>query len=197
MLITKIWNKFVENQYLKIKGNLAYYDELTGVFNRNYYDRFLKPYYANKECWIIFVDCDQLKKINDTYGHVTGSNQIKNISQQIIKFVPHDFIARTGGDEFIVFSNTSLSLDFSIEGASWGQYQKEKYEDVSSAVAKADFHMYQQKQQKKSQRESSIDKCLFDKNTDNIVENIAINIIEDKDTEDNKTNTKTEHRKRR
>lgn len=93
-------------------------DALTGINNRRYFfqrleeefARFLR--YGNSFCLIIF-DLDNLKFINDTYGHTEGDNLIKTFAKVLKKNRRKgDIISRIGGDEFacIVFGT-------SIEGA--------------------------------------------------------------------------------
>ena len=113
-LLKKLWYNFIEKQYLSLDNNLAFFDELLQIKNRNYYDRIIKPYYAIHEVWIIFVDCDNLKKINDTQGHNTGSMVLRDIAQQLEEIEGAKEIVRIGGDEFLVFSDNPLCLNYII-----------------------------------------------------------------------------------
>lgn len=91
--------------------NLSLTDDLTGLYNRRGFlfhaEQQLKLYRSRKSedegLWLMMVDLDGLKKINDTYGHEDGSFAIKKASE-ILKqsFRDADIIARLGGDEFIV-----------------------------------------------------------------------------------------------
>ena len=93
-------------------------DELTGVYNRRHIDSHLNNYivHARKsgdDMGIAMIDIDGLKAINDTYGHLTGDAVIKKTAR-ILKtnfaMSRGDFVARYGGDEFLVVCR-------SIEGA--------------------------------------------------------------------------------
>lgn len=82
-------------------------DELTGLFNRREIENILrrKKYDAlkNNPFYIMSLDMDGLKMINDTYGHIEGDNALKALGE-ILKKVSDDNIsaARTGGDEFML-----------------------------------------------------------------------------------------------
>jgi diguanylate cyclase len=83
-------------------------DPLTGIANRRAIERHLKK--AIRKCQqyrnlfsMIFIDIDDFKKVNDTYGHWVGDKCIKKIVSRIKPIIrENDFIARYGGDEFIV-----------------------------------------------------------------------------------------------
>ena len=142
----------IEWLYLKQKGNLVYYDSLTNIHSRTYYDRILKKKYINKDCVVVFVDIDDLKKYNDKNGHNEGSKLIKNIADSIMELNPLD-CARYGGDEIIVLIEPDeydkVEKIKQIKDISVGYYEKEVYEDMSSAIFKADKMMYEDKGNKK------------------------------------------------
>jgi len=84
---------------------ISIHDPLTGLFNRFYSDAEINRLAAGRmrPVSIIVIDLNNLKKINDDYGHAMGDLYIKN-SANIMKqtFRPEDMIARIGGDEFLV-----------------------------------------------------------------------------------------------
>jgi GGDEF domain-containing protein len=57
-----LWNKIIE---LQVK---LYYDPLTSVYNRKYYQDVIEKEYATKECYVMMADINNLKQINDEYG---------------------------------------------------------------------------------------------------------------------------------
>ena len=74
----------IEYLYLKQKNNLVYYDSLTGARSRMYYDKVVARQYQNKSVKVIYIDINNLKKVNDTKGHSYGDSMIKDISYQIL-----------------------------------------------------------------------------------------------------------------
>ena len=84
---------------------LSYYDSLTGLYNRNYYDENIE--YLNSDdnlpLSLILGDVNGLKLVNDTFGHHTGDELlivVANIIKQACR--KDDIIIRWGGDEFII-----------------------------------------------------------------------------------------------
>lgn len=95
--------------------NLANYDSLTKLLNRNAISSRIKKELQrtqryNKKLSIILLDIDNFKKINDTYGHITGDIILKNIANLIkAQLRDSDYVGRWGGEEFlIVLPETSL-----------------------------------------------------------------------------------------
>jgi diguanylate cyclase (GGDEF)-like protein len=92
----------------KLKG-LSLNDQLTGLYNRRFLDEFFKTYEStikrhNINTAVAMIDIDNFKNINDTYGHQTGDEILKNIST-VIKTTfkrSSDLLIRYGGEEFLV-----------------------------------------------------------------------------------------------
>src|ERR1700726_1816176 len=90
-------------------SHLARYDELTALPNRvNFRDeieRLLKiPHEAGGVSALLFVDLDQFKQVNDTLGHPCGDQLLCAVADRLRAMLrPEDFVARFGGDEFVVF----------------------------------------------------------------------------------------------
>ncbi|MTI58657.1 MAG: diguanylate cyclase [Firmicutes bacterium] len=84
---------------------LSFHDQLTGLYNRRYFENELNRLNQSRELpiSIIVSDLDGLKSINDNYGHKKGDNYIKSAGT-IIKYISRaeDVLARIGGDEFAV-----------------------------------------------------------------------------------------------
>ncbi|MFL0164210.1 HD domain-containing phosphohydrolase [Candidatus Clostridium helianthi] len=84
---------------------LCYNDQLTGLYNRRYYEEELKSLDVkeNYPLTIVLGDVNGLKLINDSFGHVVGDELIKK-SAQIIKngCRSQDVVIRLGGDEFVI-----------------------------------------------------------------------------------------------
>ncbi|BBE52202.1 putative diguanylate cyclase YegE [Ferriphaselus amnicola] len=91
--------------------NLAFYDALTLLPNRRLlYDRLTHAMAASKRsghyCALMFLDLDNFKPLNDTYGHVVGDSLLVEVAHRINGCVREiDTVARFGGDEFVVMIN--------------------------------------------------------------------------------------------
>lgn len=87
---------------------MARTDSLSGLANRNYLNEFLEILIPtakrkNSEFAFLFLDLDNFKTINDSLGHHIGDELLINVSDVLKKVLrPNDFIARVGGDEFVL-----------------------------------------------------------------------------------------------
>lgn len=87
---------------------LAFYDALTGLPNRESLNLYIgkeikKMQGSEKTGAILFVDIDDLKSVNDSFGHSCGDSVIITVAQHIVAAVGDDiFVARSGGDEFSI-----------------------------------------------------------------------------------------------
>jgi len=85
---------------------LALRDSMTGLYNRNYYENEIKKLEKDRVEYpvtAIIIDIDNLKKVNDKYGHGAGDKLIKKVGITIKNnFREPDLVARIGGDEFAV-----------------------------------------------------------------------------------------------
>ncbi len=164
------------------------YDALTGLYNRRGFisesEKFIKEIqpkeaHAKKRRFhienfsIIFIDLDNLKMVNDSYGHKTGDKFIKmvgSILQEHLRDI--DIVARWGGDEFVVglvnlneeqarkvgeklkkkISLIKISKTKINFGASFGivaaKNKKRSILYLSELIEKADMAMYEAKREK-------------------------------------------------
>lgn len=79
-------------------------DELTGAFNRSFMKRKITEWlHHQKHFALLFMDLDDFKKINDTYGHIIGDEILIHFVEGIRRDLRQaDRIFRFGGDEFCV-----------------------------------------------------------------------------------------------
>jgi len=90
---------------------LAIKDGLTGIYNRRFFDMQLAIQWgiarrSAEPLTMIIIDVDNFKEFNDIYGHIEGDNALKLIADSLNKSFlrSSDFVARYGGDEFVVLS---------------------------------------------------------------------------------------------
>jgi diguanylate cyclase (GGDEF)-like protein len=92
---------------------LSLIDELTGLYNRRRFfvltDQYLKlSVRTKKRLLLLFIDMDNLKWINDHHGHNEGDQALIDLANILKKtFRESDIIARIGGDEFVVLSEST------------------------------------------------------------------------------------------
>ncbi len=86
----------------------ARHDALTGLANRNLLNERLERAISNArhggtELWVVFVDLDRFKFVNDTLGHEAGDILLKTLAERLKLAVREaDTVARMGGDEFVL-----------------------------------------------------------------------------------------------
>jgi diguanylate cyclase (GGDEF)-like protein len=88
---------------------LAKRDDLTGLFNDRWFHVCLSEMLADSERTgdegvLIFMDLDNFKRINDTHGHLAGSQVLREVGFLLKREIEHDgaVVARYGGDEFVM-----------------------------------------------------------------------------------------------
>jgi diguanylate cyclase (GGDEF)-like protein len=98
-------------------SHLARYDELTALPNRvNFRDEIERLLKVQRDVGqmsaLLFVDLDQFKQVNDTLGHPCGDQLLCAVAERLRAMLrPEDFVARFGGDEFVVFQQNVHSTD--------------------------------------------------------------------------------------
>lgn len=94
------------NEMMKTIRNLSYYDSHTNLPNRRYFtDRLaaaIKNDKYDKSFAVMFLDIDNFKYINDTWGHPVGDRVLEEAAQRMKACIrKKDIVAKLGGDEFI------------------------------------------------------------------------------------------------
>jgi diguanylate cyclase (GGDEF)-like protein len=96
-------------------SHLARYDDLTALPNRvNFRDEIERllavARHSERLSALLFVDLDQFKQVNDTLGHPCGDQLLCAVANRLREMLrPEDFVARFGGDEFVVFQQNISS----------------------------------------------------------------------------------------
>ena len=115
--LTEARNNELEAARVRIEHN-ALHDSLTGLPNRRYLDEVLKSYAAtgfldSGSVALLHIDLDRFKQINDTLGHAAGDAMLIHASQILrANCRQEDFVARIGGDEFVVVSSAADGDDY-------------------------------------------------------------------------------------
>ena len=123
-------------------------DALSNINNRFSLDRTLDSrIFGGEKFWLMMIDIDDFKHINDSFGHVNGDAAITYTASAIVRAVPRNyFVSRYGGDEFaIVAPFDDESVISAIEDRIRSELQKIVIEnncpfniDISSGYAKRD-----------------------------------------------------------
>ncbi len=161
---------------------MSFTDDLTGLYNRGYFEKKLEKYMQemNSEIAIVICDLDELKYVNDRYGHKAGDLLIQTTAAILKKFSSEKVItARLGGDEFaLLIVDSSLeevermvdSIDkkvnsYKIESIAQTinmsigfAYSPESINHVDKLFTVADKNMYQMKRQKKLELIKDVDR---------------------------------------
>lgn len=150
---------------------ISFHDQMTGLYNRRYFENEIDRMNKTRRLPVslIVADMDELKQINDNYGHLEGDRFII-MAAEIIKSVTRadDIVARIGGDEFAVIlpetgkkvassivdridkkcrqRNKNLKIQISIS-AGFAIKQREE-QDLREILQKADRNMYKSKRRK-------------------------------------------------
>ena len=155
--------------------DLYVHDALTGLYNRFGLDRFGQQRYddllaSEGSVQILFIDMDDMKSINDRFGHESGDAALKSAARILQRTCSADaFIMRYGGDEFIIIDtgrtrhledlirtaaeeyNRTSGMPYSL-GFSIGVIRTDVSERIpmDECIKNADSLMYRIKQKKKS-----------------------------------------------
>ena len=182
---------FSERHYAEAELNkLANHDPLTSLPNRSYFHDFLTHSLAQaqrqkQQVYLLFIDLDRFKKINDSEGHDVGDAVLRIIAKRLNEILrADDFVARLGGDEFAVVythppvnnaaSNLArkiisiVSAPFELNnrhysvGASIGiSVYPNDATDASALLRQADLAMYQAKSKRSGFEYFSEDMNIF------------------------------------
>lgn len=100
--------------------NMAYYDGLTGLANRSCFHEHLgsvidQAKQSEKQFSVIYIDLDNFKGVNDSYGHECGDGYLQKFARHLKKTIRKtDFVARLGGDEFCILLDDIKDVSVSV-----------------------------------------------------------------------------------
>ncbi len=88
-------------------------DGLTGAYNKRFLEQYFKKHtILQTKLTLFFIDLNDFKPVNDTYGHDVGDQLLLAYTRRLIaRFKKSTLVVRTGGDEFIVIIEEDLSQD--------------------------------------------------------------------------------------
>ena len=107
------------NVYITLQGQQVLNDPLTGLNNRMLLDQKIMSGIEaaddRHDFWLLIIDVNKFKQINDTHGHLEGDYALVRIADTLRKASSdqEDFICRYGGDEFVVLHMTKKNEDCS------------------------------------------------------------------------------------
>ena len=147
---------------------LSQTDVLTGLHNRNLYERSLPGYPARcrESLSCVFVDVDGLHELNNTRGHAAGDEMLQFVAEEMRRRFGGEHTYRIGGDEFVAFvpdrRETALSeeladLQRSVEAEGYHisvgcVTEKRGKIHMTDMIRDAETHMYQAKKQHYAER---------------------------------------------
>lgn len=115
--VTLIWSGITLTllfAFMNLQKDQVYLDHLTGVFNRRQMDIFLSDRIRlakdGRTFSCVMLDIDHFKMVNDRLGHVAGDEALKDASNILKSSIrKSDFLARYGGDEFLIVADIGES----------------------------------------------------------------------------------------
>jgi diguanylate cyclase (GGDEF)-like protein len=90
----------------------ATHDRLTGLTNRAGLEAHLAMCHQERRpVWLLMVDLDGFKPVNDTYGHSAGDAVLKEVARRLARVTDlrRDLVGRLGGDEFLIVSEAGIA----------------------------------------------------------------------------------------
>ena len=173
-----IWNStaiIVVLTYIFILNDQAYRDILSGLQNRLAYENYAQNLNYNKinKIFVIYIDIDDFKTINDQYGHYEGDEAIKAFATLLVESFPQrqKKLIRLGGDEFLIILeeehlekveyymknltqnvevyNNSMKKPYGLKFSYGMACYTEAYESLYQVLEYVDQLMYNQKESKK------------------------------------------------
>ena len=155
-----LWLMGATKRELAEKQKLAERDMLTGLLNRNSYEKNVLEYpgRCRESVTCIYVDVNGLHTLNDSKGHAAGDEMLRTVAGALRDRFDEKDVYRIGGDEFVVFARDEAlesirdklgeaQHDLTERGyhVSVGLCRQERPVDMDSLVKEAETHMYAEK----------------------------------------------------
>ena len=138
--------KIAEMRKAEIYKELAEKDVLTKCYNRNAYTEDIQKKYTGDNVFIVMLDLNNLKKCNDTLGHMEGDRYLID-SADLIKRIFDEYgrVYRIGGDEFCIIMENSSEKEIGIliqklmqEEAAYNEQSQTVHMQIASGYARYD-----------------------------------------------------------
>lgn len=163
----------IENSrhFAKIK-KLNITDEYTGLYNARYLHKFLDAFFKTStriddKIAAIFIDIDDFKKIVDEFGHLAGSDVLKQVGQTISNTLSNtDILVKYGGDEYVIIlpgqhSDDALAVSRKIANAVNSEYYSASSEKKVQVTASFGIASYPDTAANKTELLIEADNALF------------------------------------
>lgn len=151
-----------EHQHQKLLEYYCYHDALTGLGNRTAYKQYYQEYEegtSRTSVGVVFADANNLKQVNDKYGHKAGDEYLKYIADLLIRQFGVEHCYRISGDEFVVIMEGIEEEQFhkhlavieriletqEVPAISMGSCFGAAVESVESLMIEAETEMYKNK----------------------------------------------------
>jgi diguanylate cyclase (GGDEF)-like protein len=143
-----------QDELLRLKANS---DFLTGFYNRFYLHEMMSIFINKLNVGVTFLDINNLKIINDTYGHRAGDELIVKVANMIRTHYKDSLAFRLGGDEFLIVTedysrdrfmqmSALAKVHFEEENiAAIGYKFYDKIDDLKLCMDECDELMYEEK----------------------------------------------------
>ena len=133
------------NDYIVKSNYQAYHDQLTGLPNRRYFLELLESSvreYGDKYSYLLLIDLDHFKTINDTLGHDVGDDLLREVAIRMRHTAGEDnnSVARLGGDEFCVLSSVFDSEEECLKNAKL--FSEKLLEEIKKNYIINENHLY-------------------------------------------------------
>ncbi|MGC6173969.1 GGDEF domain-containing protein [Lacrimispora sp. 38-1] len=165
---------FIDENIMESNKFARYVDIFTGLYNRNFWEEIMRKKIeisCEENFTVLIIDIDDLKRLNDGYGHMVGDEAIKAVSDALLYILnKNQYGIRFGGDEFVLIlpdikkreienmmkkvseiATSFFDSDKYIQELTfcYGYAKIENLTMLKKAFEKADVMMYQEKEKKR------------------------------------------------